>query len=352
MRTSLYRVEMQVRWILLVLVLLAVLVVLLGPRREGAEGAPSKKCGQSLIKSSDAEFQYGKNKDEPPLDPKQCKNRYIRRGKTCYLSKNNKWVKENDASKCKQSWMGVVDWKAAHKYGKTAGGLFRVSGLNKTWKRQTGYDATDFDTNSGMGGLNGDYIPNAQECAKRCTETAGCAGFVMSKKKDTDKQYRCWGRKANTTDGKLSVAKRTTWPYGKGSDWSLYTMVGATGATGTTDSTGVSTSGGCGTGVTVYYDAKGQGESKTLPCGTYQGGGLPFSKTFTGKGSPNISHVSEMSSIRVPWGVKATLKSPNGTGGEGEDEVFNTDALTSTGIGTARNIKQNDDISTIIVEAA
>lgn len=327
---------MQVRWILLVLVLLAVLVVLLGPRREGLSASDKKKCSQSY-ESGSMQFDASNANKYPPLRPKECKGVSLKRGTKCWTSDGKKWEPAKKSSDCKNSsWMGFVDWKSAHSSGRTNKSPFKISKAG--WKRRSGYDASDWDDNKGISGMNGDWVTGAEDCASRCVkETNGCVGFALSKKQNSNGKYDCWGRKANTADGKLKIVKRP-------GPWSLYTWKDAdlgvagsktagssTGATtaDTTDTSGVIGDSSDGCYIDIAEFKGGDGKNVKLQCGVYGNNkangdrplplGIPnpgykSTSDYPGPSNANtsgIGWVSQMSSFKVPDGVQVKLFTPD-----------------------------------------
>lgn len=276
----------QLRQVVIAALVILVLIILLTRR---IEGASAKKCSQTLAKFKDNK--YGDDVEKPPLDAKACKNEYVRRGSKCFKSDGKEW-KAQDASKCKKSWVGVVDWKYAHSKGLTADSPLQVS--KKDWKKYINKDTSD------QSQIDVTAVPKAQGCVDYCNQkSTECGGFVLSRTKDQQGNFQCYTRtNGQVTDPKGLVSKR---------GWNFYkrTSLGSTSSAPSTSTSSTPSTDVCKTDkVTFYKDIYG-GESEALQCGKYTGGNLPLKRVADdarkGRGYP---YASDLSSMTIPRGMK------------------------------------------------
>lgn len=171
---------------LLAVVVLVGLLLLVGK----VEGLTSS-CRTSLRDFDEDKGAYPG--DEPPLDAKECGGEKVARKKQCWEAKDGTW-KKSDATGCK-SWTKVVSWNNKNIREKTGK---RPWAKVKDWSRKAN---KNFNGSGDLWTNTSDY-KTTTDCAKKCSDTSDCTGFVFRK---SDKL--CWGVKQDRVDAGLKGEK-------------------------------------------------------------------------------------------------------------------------------------------------
>ena len=286
---------MHSRQIYLFVVAFLAVMLLLMRRTEGLK--PAESCKQSL----DSKILYGKDDWKLPLDPKKCKGLKVSRGKDkCYVSDGKTW---KSSSGCKKSWMGMVDWKWAHRTNVTKGSPFRV--VRDDWMK---YNHKSVSDDSAILGEKTD-VENAQKCVDKCNDkSTECGGFSMGTKKNADGKYECWTRPNSSVQDPSTFKTKA--------NYTLYRRksLGGTASPSSLSPGTSSTTANCEAGkdgqngVTGYVDSIGG-----------YGAGQPRYNWCTSAKSIGDGLDNKISHLRIPVGMSATVYENSEHNGRSKD---------------------------------